>query len=159
MAMLEAKNGKEHEVAAFLNSALPLVEGEPATVSGSPSECHPPLSAFFDVFNDETGRNAHLAREVAKALTAKAPELISQSPKIQKELAERPTPATGRSETLGAFSAIEDSNDLKIMAQTIRARLSRPSALVLRFCQWPRHSSPRRAQRFSPCSGRLPLVG
>ena len=30
-----------------------------------------------DVFNDEAGRDAHLAGEVAKALMAKAPELFS----------------------------------------------------------------------------------
>lgn len=31
LATLEAKIGKEHEVAAFLKSALPLVEAEPGT--------------------------------------------------------------------------------------------------------------------------------
>ena len=33
LATLEAKIGKEHEVAAFLKSVLPLVEAEPGTVS------------------------------------------------------------------------------------------------------------------------------
>lgn len=70
LATLEAKIGKEHEVAAFLKSALPLVESEPGTVS------------WFA--NDEVGRDAHLAGEVAKALIAKAPELFSQPPKIGK---------------------------------------------------------------------------
>jgi quinol monooxygenase YgiN len=39
---------------------------------------------IFDVFHDEAGRDAHLAGEVAKALMAKAPELFSQPPKIEK---------------------------------------------------------------------------
>jgi hypothetical protein len=33
LATLEAKIGKEHEVAAFLKSALPLVEAEPGTAA------------------------------------------------------------------------------------------------------------------------------
>ena len=84
VAMLEAKIGKEHEVAAFLKSALPLVEGEPATVSWFAIRVSSTTFGIFDVFHDEAGRNAHLAGEVAKALTAKAPELFSQPPKIQK---------------------------------------------------------------------------
>ncbi len=44
----------------------------------------PTTYAIFDVFNDEAGREAHLAGEVAKALMAKAPELFSQPPKIRK---------------------------------------------------------------------------
>jgi quinol monooxygenase YgiN len=44
----------------------------------------PTTYAIFDVFNDEAGREAHLAGEVAKALMAKAPELFSLPPKIGK---------------------------------------------------------------------------
>ena len=33
LARVEAKPGKEEEVAAFLRSALPLAEGEPGTIS------------------------------------------------------------------------------------------------------------------------------
>jgi quinol monooxygenase YgiN len=44
----------------------------------------PSTFGIFDVFNDEAGRDAHLAGEVAKALMAKAPELFSPSPEIQK---------------------------------------------------------------------------
>ena len=33
---LEAQAGKEHAVAEFLRSAVPLVEGEPETIAGSP---------------------------------------------------------------------------------------------------------------------------
>ncbi len=65
-------------------SALPLVEGEPATVSWFAIRVSSTTFGIFDVFHDEAGRNAHLAGAVAKALTAKAPELFSQPPKIQK---------------------------------------------------------------------------
>jgi quinol monooxygenase YgiN len=84
LATLEAKIGKEHEVAAFLKSALPLVEAEPGTVSWFAIRVSPTTFAIFDVFNDETGRDAHLAGEVAKSLMAKAPELFAQRPKIGK---------------------------------------------------------------------------
>jgi quinol monooxygenase YgiN len=81
---LEAKIGKEHEVAAFLQSALPLVEAEPGTVSWFAIRVSSTTFAIFDVFNDEAGRDTHLAGEVAKALMAKAPELFAQPPKIGK---------------------------------------------------------------------------
>jgi quinol monooxygenase YgiN len=82
LATLEAKIGKEHEVAAFLKSALPLVEAEPGTVSWFAIRVSSTTFAIFDAFNDEAGRDAHLAGEVAKALIAEAPELFSQPPKI-----------------------------------------------------------------------------
>ena len=84
LATLEAKIGKEHEVAAFLKSALPLVEAEPGTVSWFAIRMSSSTFGIFDVFHDEAGRDAHLAGEVAKALMAKAPELFSQPPKIEK---------------------------------------------------------------------------
>ena len=84
LATLEAKIGKEHEVATFLKSALPLVEAEPGTVSWFTIRMSSSTFGIFDVFHDEAGRDAHLAGEVAKALMAKAPELFSQPPKIGK---------------------------------------------------------------------------
>jgi quinol monooxygenase YgiN len=84
LATLEAKIVKEHEVAAFLKSALPLVEAEPGTVSWFAIRISPTTFGIFDVFNDEAGRDAHLTGEVAKALMVKAPPLFSESPKIEK---------------------------------------------------------------------------
>jgi quinol monooxygenase YgiN len=54
---LEAKPGKEKEVAEFLKSALPLVQAEPG---------------------------AHLNGKVAAALMAKAGELLAKPPAIHK---------------------------------------------------------------------------
>ncbi|WP_457796547.1 putative quinol monooxygenase [Methylocystis sp. S23] len=84
LATLEAKIGKEHEVAAFLKAALPLVEAEPGTVAWFAVRMSPTTFGIFDVFHEEADRNAHLAGEVAKALMAKAPDLFSLPPKIEK---------------------------------------------------------------------------
>jgi quinol monooxygenase YgiN len=84
LATLEAKPGKEQEVAAFLKSALPLVEAEPETVAWFALRLSPSTFGIFDTFSTEAGRDAHLAGEVAKALMAKAPELFSQPPSITK---------------------------------------------------------------------------
>lgn len=83
-ATLEAKVGKEDEVAAFLESALPLVEAERGTVAWFALKISPTTFGVFDVFHDEAGRDAHLAGEVAKALMAKASDLFSRPPKIEK---------------------------------------------------------------------------
>lgn len=81
---LEAKPGKEAELANFLTSALPLVEAEPGTVAWFAIKMGPSTFGIFDAFQDEEGRNAHLSGEVAKALMAKAPELLAKSPSIEK---------------------------------------------------------------------------
>jgi quinol monooxygenase YgiN len=81
---LEAKPGKEKEVADFLKSALPLVNGEPDTVTWFAIQEGPSRFAIFDTFNDETGRTAHLNGKVAAALMAKAGELLAQPPAIHK---------------------------------------------------------------------------
>jgi quinol monooxygenase YgiN len=81
---LEAKPGKEAQLSDFLMGALPLVEAERDTVAWFALQMGPSAFGIFDVFNDETGRNAHLAGEVAKALMAKAPELLAKPPSIEK---------------------------------------------------------------------------
>jgi quinol monooxygenase YgiN len=81
---LEAKPGKEKEVAEFLKSALPLVDAEPGTVSWFAMQNGPSSFAIFDTFDDETGRNAHLNGKVAAALMAKAGELLVKPPAIHK---------------------------------------------------------------------------
>ena len=54
---LEAKPGKEKEVAEFLKSALPLVDAEPGTISWYAIQNSPSSFAIFDSFNDEAGRD------------------------------------------------------------------------------------------------------
>jgi quinol monooxygenase YgiN len=83
-AQLEAKPGKEKEVEAFLKSAQPLAEREPATISWYAIKMVPGKYGIFDTFADENGRNAHLNGEIAKALFAKAAELFAKPPEIAK---------------------------------------------------------------------------
>ncbi len=67
---LEAKPGKEQEVADFLVSALPLVNQEPQTTAWFALRMGPTTFGIFDAFPSEAGRDAHLSGEVAKALMA-----------------------------------------------------------------------------------------
>jgi quinol monooxygenase YgiN len=81
---LEAKPGKEKQLADFLTSALPLVEAERETTAWFAMKMGPSTFGIFDAFLDEKGREAHLSGEVAKALMTKAPELLARIPTIQK---------------------------------------------------------------------------
>ena len=81
---LEAKPGKEQEVADFLVSALPLVNQEPETTAWFALRMSPNTFGIFDAFPNEQGRDAHLTGEVAKALMAKASELFATPPEIHK---------------------------------------------------------------------------
>jgi quinol monooxygenase YgiN len=81
---LDAKPGKEAEVEAFLRGGLPIVQEEPATVAWFAVRLSPSAFAIFDAFPDESGRQAHLSGKVAAALMAKAPDLLSKPPSIEK---------------------------------------------------------------------------
>jgi quinol monooxygenase YgiN len=81
---LEAKAGKEAEVESFLRGGLALVQQEPATIAWFAIRMGPGTFGIFDAFPDEAGRQAHLSGRVAAALMEKAPELLSQPPKIEK---------------------------------------------------------------------------
>ena len=76
---LQAKSGKESELANFLRSALPLVNAEPGTVSWFAIQDGPSSFAIFDTFDDETGRDAHLNGKVAEALMARARQSAGNS--------------------------------------------------------------------------------
>ena len=81
---LEAKPGKEEEVESFLLGGLPIVMEEPATTAWFAIRLGPSTFGIFDAFPDEAGRQAHLSGKVAEALMARAGELLSQSPSIEK---------------------------------------------------------------------------
>ena len=84
LVRLEAKPGKESEVASFLRGGLAVVEAEPATVAWFALRLGPSTFGIFDAFPDEAGRQAHLAGKVAAALMAKTPELLLRPPVIEK---------------------------------------------------------------------------
>jgi quinol monooxygenase YgiN len=84
LVRLEAKPGKEAEVEEFLRGGLAIVEEEPATTAWFAIRLGPSTFGIFDAFPDESGRQAHLSGRVAAALMAKASELLSEPPSIEK---------------------------------------------------------------------------
>jgi quinol monooxygenase YgiN len=84
LVRLEAKPGKEADVENFLRGALPLVQQEPGTTAWFAIRLGPSTFGIFDAAPDEAGRQAHLFGQVAAALMAKAAELFSQPPLIEK---------------------------------------------------------------------------
>lgn len=84
LALLEAKPGKESEVEEFLKSAQPLATKEPDTTTWYAVKLGPNKFGIFDTFKNEDGRNAHLSGEIAKALFAKAEELLAKPPQVEK---------------------------------------------------------------------------
>jgi len=83
LVTLEAKSGKEDELAAFLKGALPLVQEEPETTAWFAVRLASSQFAIFDAFPSEAGREAHLAGPVAAALIENAPELLASDPTIE----------------------------------------------------------------------------
>jgi quinol monooxygenase YgiN len=81
---LEARAGKEEDLATFLVRALPLVADEPETVAWLAVRSDVSSFAIVDAFPGEAGRQAHLAGAVAAALAERAGELLSAPPEIQK---------------------------------------------------------------------------
>src|ERR1700686_3290587 len=81
---LEAKSGKESDVAQFLRDGLAIVEAEPATTAWFAIQLGPSTFGIFDAFPNEAARQAHLSGRVAAALMAQASDLFSQPPAIEK---------------------------------------------------------------------------
>jgi quinol monooxygenase YgiN len=79
---LEAKPGKEQEVADFLVGAQPLVDAEADTVAWFAVRLGPTSFGIFDVFEADAGRQAHLSGKVAAALMEQAPDLLASPPDI-----------------------------------------------------------------------------
>jgi len=84
LALLEAKPGKERELEEFLKTAQPLAVRETGTTNWYAVKLGPAKFGIFDTFRDEAGRNAHLSGEIAKALFARADELLAKPPQVEK---------------------------------------------------------------------------
>ena len=84
LARVEAKPGKEADVEKFLQGALPLAQAEGATRTWYAIKIDAKTFGIFDTFDDESGREAHLSGEIAKALMANAETLLSKPPQIEK---------------------------------------------------------------------------
>jgi quinol monooxygenase YgiN len=83
-ARLEAKPDKAGEVEALLKSALALANEEHLTPVWFALRFGPTSFGIFDAFAGEAGREAHLNGPIAAALMAKASELLSAPPQIEK---------------------------------------------------------------------------
>jgi quinol monooxygenase YgiN len=82
-ARLEAKPGKESEVARFLEAGLAMANQETTTPIWFALRLGPTTFGVFDAFTNESGRQAHLNGPIAKALMAQATELFSKPPAIE----------------------------------------------------------------------------
>jgi len=81
---LEAKQGKENEVAAFLKQGLELANQEATTPIWFALRLGPSTFAIFDAFQDEQARQKHLNGPIAQALMAQAPSLLASPPVIER---------------------------------------------------------------------------
>jgi quinol monooxygenase YgiN len=84
LVRMEARPGVDAEVEKFLQSALPLVQQEPATAAWFAIRFGRSEYGIFDVFPDEEGREAHLNGPVAKALMEQADALFVKQPTIHR---------------------------------------------------------------------------
>jgi quinol monooxygenase YgiN len=84
LVQLQAKPGKEAEVAAFLKQGLSLAQQEPATTAWFALQLSPSTFGIFDVFPDDSGRQSHLSGPIAAALMTNASDLLAQPPVIEK---------------------------------------------------------------------------
>ena len=84
LVRLEAKPGKENDVVDFLKQGLQLARQEGTTPVWFALRLGPSTFGVFDAFEDESGRQAHLNGPIAQALMAKAPELLSTPPVIER---------------------------------------------------------------------------
>jgi len=82
-ARLEAKPGKEKEVAKLLEAGLAMAHEERTTPLWFALRLGPSTFGVFDAFTDEHGRQTHLNGPIAKTLIAKAPELFTGPPAIE----------------------------------------------------------------------------
>jgi quinol monooxygenase YgiN len=83
LVTLEAKPGKEDELASFLAGALPLAQAEPETTAWFAIKIDASTLGIVDVFPDAAGRQAHLDGPIAAALMQRADELLASPPDIK----------------------------------------------------------------------------
>jgi quinol monooxygenase YgiN len=81
---LEAKPGKEKDVAEFLKQGLALANQEATTPTWFALRLGPSTFAIFDAFRNEQGRENHLTGPIAQALMAQAPHLLASAPSIER---------------------------------------------------------------------------
>lgn len=76
--------GKDADVEAFLESAVPAVNAERGTTAWFALRFGRSEYGIFDVFPDDGARDAHLAGPVAAGLMRRSGELFTEPPRITK---------------------------------------------------------------------------
>ena len=82
--LLEAKRGKEKELADFLRGCLELTRQEPFTAAWYAIRLDPSRFVIFAAFGDDNDRRAHLAGQIFAALAQRSAELLARPPAIDR---------------------------------------------------------------------------
>jgi quinol monooxygenase YgiN len=80
---LEARPGKQQEVADFLAASLEMAGREATTPIWFALKLSPTTFDIFDAFANEEDRQAHLHGSIANALVAHADEMLASAPSIE----------------------------------------------------------------------------
>lgn len=78
---LEAKPGKEAELAEFLRGGRRIVQDEPQTTTWYAVRLGPSTFGIFDTFPNAAGRDAHINGRIPKALLAA--DILARPPVIE----------------------------------------------------------------------------
>ena len=81
-ARLQSRRGKEADVEAFLKAGLAMAQQEEFTRRWFALKEDDGAFSIFDTFATEEDRKKHLNGDIAKALMAKADELLSEPPQF-----------------------------------------------------------------------------
>jgi quinol monooxygenase YgiN len=83
LALVQAKPGREAQVEAFVKAGRDIVEQEPGTRVWYGFRVDDSTFGIFDAFEDEAGRQAHLAGQIPAALAGAGPDLLAKDPDIR----------------------------------------------------------------------------
>ncbi len=83
LATLEAKPGREQDLADFLVAGQQLAEAEEGTRVWYAFRIDQRTFGIFDAFEDEEARQAHVTGEIPAALGGPAKELLASDPVIR----------------------------------------------------------------------------
>jgi quinol monooxygenase YgiN len=84
LALLEARPGKDADLAAFLESGRAIAAAEEGTVTWYAFKLEDSTYGIFDTFESEDARNAHLGGEIPRALAQVGPDLLAKDPEIHQ---------------------------------------------------------------------------
>ena len=160
LVTLEAKPGKESDLAAFLKGALPLVEEEPQTTAWFAVHLGSSRFAIFDAFPSEAGREAHLAGPVAAALMENAPSSSPATPASRRSTCWR---TSCRAERRTSHERSEAQRRMRWSDRNrlapARSRTRKWSKVVLDGVVRRRRNGGRRMRRRARCGAAVGRVG